>query len=252
MTAGGCGRTGGPCAGTGDPGLDELLDGGFPRGHLSEVVGSGGAMLATVMTRVLMAGTARGEAVALIDPGDRFVPASGAASGLDLSSLLWVRGHGAARSRDASPAISQALAALELVIDSGDFGVAVLDFSYVPVQQLRQLPAATWTHLFRRLAAGNTSALMLGPEPAARSAEGRVLMLRPSSESAGRTGQDGANRRGRSHTQDRQDAGSAPSPGAWEARVVQAHRASDAFVVCQEDRRHVARQGVRNFGRGCC
>lgn len=195
-------------------------------------------MLATVMTSVLRAATARGEVVALIDPGDRFVPASGAAFGLDLSRLLWVRGHGAARSRDASSAIVQALAALELVIDAGDFGVAVLDLSHLSVRQLRQLPAATWTHLFRRLAAGNTSGLVLGPEPTARSSEGRVVMLRPSSESVARAVQGGPDT---AHAGDPQ-----PPDAAWEARVVHAHRPSDAFVVCREDRGNVLREGSRN------
>lgn len=193
-------------------------------------------MSATLRTSVLAAGTARGESVALIDPSDRFVPASGTASGLELSHLLWVRGHGAALSRDASGAIAQALAALQLVIDSGDFGVAVLDLSDVSVRQLRRLPATTWTHLFRRLAAGRTSALLLAPEPLARSSEGRVLMLRPASESAIRTVPDGADAYGRSQAQDSPDALAAPRPSAaWEARVVQAHRPSDAFVVCWED-----------------
>jgi len=194
-------------------------------------------MLATVMTTMLTAATARGEVVALIDPGDRFVPSSGAAFGLDLSRLLWVRGHGAARPRDASPAIVQALAALELVIDAGTFGVAVLDLSYLSVRQLRRLPAATWTYLVRRLAAGNTSGLVLGPEPTARSSEGRVLVLRPSSESVAQAVQGGP---------DTAHAGHPPPPdAAWEARVVQAHRPSDAFVVCRADRGNVLREGSR-------
>jgi hypothetical protein len=195
-------------------------------------------MLATVMTTVLTAATARGEVVALIDPDDRFVPASGAASGLDLSRLLWVRGHGAARSRDASPAIVQALAALELVIDAGDFGVAVLDLSHLSVAQLRRLPAATWTHLFRRLAAGNTAGLVLGPEPTARSSEGRVLMLRRSSESIAGAVQAGPDTA--------QGGDPQPPDAAWEARVVHAHRPSDAFVVCRADRGNVSREGSRN------
>lgn len=205
------GRTGGPCAATGHPGLDELLGGGFPRGHLSELVGPRGPVLTDVMTTVLTAATARAELVALVDAGDQFAPAAAAASGLDLSRLLWVRGQASARSRNPLPAMLQALAALELIVDAGGFGVAMLDFSALSARQLTQLPATTWTRLCRRLATGNTCALLLGPEPRARSAEGQVLVLGPLSGGPG----DG------------------PDEGAgWEARVVQAHRLSDAFVVC--------------------
>ncbi len=184
-------------------------------------------MLASVLATVLAAATGRGEAVALIDPGDRFVPMAGAASGLDLSRLLWVRGPGGAPPRDAARAILQALAALELVIDAGGFGVAMLDLSHLSARQIREVPATVWSRLCRRLEGGKTSGLLLGPEPTARSSEGQVVMLRASS-SVGASTAGG----GRLH-----EAGTRPPLRAvWEARVVQAHRSSDAFVTMQGPR----------------
>ena len=49
--------------------------------------------LASLAWTWLGAATARDEAVALIDTFDRFDPVSGAASGIELSRLLWVRGQ---------------------------------------------------------------------------------------------------------------------------------------------------------------
>ncbi|MDA1093037.1 MAG: hypothetical protein O3A25_07190 [Acidobacteria bacterium] len=230
------GRTGGPCAGTGDPGLDELLEGGFPRGHLSEIVGPRGLGCASVMTTALTAATARGELVALIDPSDQFVPRTAAGLGLDLSRLLWVRGRAMARSHDATEVIHQALDAWEMVIDSGNFGMAVLDCGALSARQLRQVPATVWMRASRRLEAGTTCGLLLGPEPRARSAEGQVLVLN------GVTGTE-------SGASGRPDEPSRTSPGradGWEARVVHNYRLSDAFVVCR-GRRADASRGESRF-----
>src|SRR5712691_7146843 len=78
---------------TGIPDLDERLQGGVPRGHFSEFVGArSSGRLAVVLSAVARA-TAHGEAVALIDPLDMFDPASAAASRVDFTRLLWIRGE---------------------------------------------------------------------------------------------------------------------------------------------------------------
>ena len=127
---------------TGLAALDELLDGGFPRGHLSEIVGAGSSGRTGVLTTVCGAAIARGEFVALVDACDRFDPASAAAAGLDPSSLLWIRGR--ERTRDLAQTVKQALKAMTLVLDAGGFGVVALDLSDVPMTVLRQLPMTTW------------------------------------------------------------------------------------------------------------
>ena len=66
---------------TGLPDLDARLQGGIPRGHVSEFVGPrSSGRLAVVLSAVADA-TRRGEAVAYIDPLDMFDPPSAAASG---------------------------------------------------------------------------------------------------------------------------------------------------------------------------
>ncbi len=174
----------GSLAETGLASLDELLAGGFVRGHLSEIVGSRSSGRTSLLASVLAAATTRGEAVALIDPCDRFDPASGAAAGLDLSSLLWVRERGRERSRDLSQIVKRVLKAVGLVLDAGGFGVVALDLADVPKRGIRQIPMTTWMRISRLLEDSETVGLLLGPEPIARSADGQTVVLRPS-ESAG-------------------------------------------------------------------
>ncbi|MEI9978395.1 MAG: recombinase RecA [Edaphobacter sp.] len=84
-------RTIRPVATTGIRPIDELLEGGFPLGAITEVVGpecSGRSSLALSF----VAQMAQAEKVcAWIDVSDTFDPESAAAAGVDLSRLLWVR-----------------------------------------------------------------------------------------------------------------------------------------------------------------
>src|SRR5436190_3568590 len=84
---------------TGIATLDERLNGGFPRGQMSEVVGGRSSGRLAVMVSTLAGATERGEAVAYIDPLDMFDPPSAAASGLDFSRLLWIRGEATSSAR---------------------------------------------------------------------------------------------------------------------------------------------------------
>ena len=136
---------------TGQASLDELLAGGFARGHLSEIVGPRSSGRTSLLASVLAAATARGEVVALIDTCDRFDPVSGAAAGLDLSSLLWVRERGREQSRDLSKTVKRALTAVGPVLDAGGFGVMALDLADVPERVIRQIPMTTWMRLSRLL-----------------------------------------------------------------------------------------------------
>jgi hypothetical protein len=71
--------------------IDELLQGGFPIGALSEVVGpecSGRTSLALTFVANL---TQAGKVCAWVDVSDTLHPESAAALGVDLSRLLWIR-----------------------------------------------------------------------------------------------------------------------------------------------------------------
>jgi recombination protein RecA len=75
---------------SGIPQLD-LLTGGFPRGCLTEICGAASSGRTSVLLSALARATERGEVCALVDASDAFDPASGAAAGVKMNRLLWVR-----------------------------------------------------------------------------------------------------------------------------------------------------------------
>ena len=179
---------------TGQSALDELLAGGFVRGHLSEIVGPRSSGRMSLLASVLAAATGRGEIVALIDTCDRFDPVSAAAAGVELSNLLWVRGRGQESSRDLEAIVKRALKAMSLVLDAGGFGVVAFDLADLPARTIRQIPMMTWLRLSRLLEDSKTVGVLLGPEPISRSAEGQTVVLRSSSTAGCWSGTHGRNR----------------------------------------------------------
>ena len=149
--------------------LDTMLGGGLRRGHLSEIAGAVSAGCTSLMVQVLAAATARGEAVALVDPADTFDPASASAHGVALPQLLWIRPG----RRD----MTQALKAFSLVLQAGGFGLVVLDVADVAAADLRRLPATTWMRVARMIEGSETTALLVGRERVARSSGGVTIAL---------------------------------------------------------------------------
>lgn len=153
---------------TGVDALDVSLGGGLRRGHLSEITGPASTGRTTLALRALAAATARGEAVALVDPSDAFDPASAAAHRVALPQLLWVRVAG-------DPA--HALKAFSLILQAGGFGLVILDLADVAPAMLRRFPATTWMRLARIVEGSDTVALLVGIERIARSAGGVTVAL---------------------------------------------------------------------------
>ncbi|HUF23041.1 MAG TPA: hypothetical protein VMN81_02855 [Vicinamibacterales bacterium] len=160
---------------------DQCLEGGWPRGHLSELCGSPSAGRTTLLLGALAAATGGGELAALVDAADRFDPAPAAARGVVLERLLWVRGRVSDRRRLAhvrgDRSLTQAIRAFDLVLRAGGFALVVLDLSGVPPRVIKGLPFTTWLRLGRVVEGSRTSALVLVDSPAARSAGGVSLEL---------------------------------------------------------------------------
>jgi recombination protein RecA len=166
---------------TGITALDARLGGGFPRGHLSELVGPRSSGRTSVWLRLLAAATARGELVAVIDALDMFDVSSADAAGIQLDRLLWVRGHvvpnpGLCRDLNRR-AIEQAIRAFTLVLQAGNFGVVVFDVAEAPADAVRSLPFTTWMRLQRLLEGSQTAGVLVGAAPMARSSSGLTLKL---------------------------------------------------------------------------
>ena len=170
--------------------LDARLGGGLPRGQLSELVGPRSSGRTSLLLRMLAAATARGELVALVDVLDRFDVASAQAAGIDLDRLLWIRGHvvmNPGLCRDLNQrALEQAVKALTLVLQAGNFGLVAFDAADAPSDAIRRLPFTTWLRLQRMLEGSQTTCVLVGGERLARSSAGLTLQLgiRPGFDSA--------------------------------------------------------------------
>jgi len=162
-------------------GLDAHLGGGLPRGQLSEVVGARSSGRTSLLLQLAAAATRRGELVAVVDALDALDVESAAAADVDLTRLLWVRGHvvtnpglcGDLNQR----ALEQAIRAFTLVLQAGNFGLVVLDVAEAPLSALRRLRFTTWLRLQRMVEGTQTAALLVGPQPMARSSAGLTLQL---------------------------------------------------------------------------
>jgi hypothetical protein len=169
------------CGPTGVPPLDRCLGGGFPRGQLSEIVGARSSGRASVLLSMIAAATGRGELAALVDVLDMFDVASATAAGVDLDRLLWIRGHAVTNPglcRDTNQrAVEQAIRAFALVLQAGNFGLVAFDAGEAPPDALKRLPFTTWLRLQRMVEGSTTVAVLVGPEPMARSAAGLTMKL---------------------------------------------------------------------------
>ena len=171
--------------------LDASLGGGFPRGQLCELIGPRSSGRTSLFLQILAAATGRGELVALVDALDTFDIASASAAGIDLERLLWVRGHvvpNPGMCRDVNPrAVEQAVKALMLILQAGNFGCVVLDVADAPGEAIRRLPFTTWLRLQRVLEGSQTACILVGTEPMARSSAGlSVRFERQRAEGKGR------------------------------------------------------------------
>ena len=161
--------------------LDDSLSGGFPRGQLSEIIGPRSSGRTSLLLCTIAAATARGELVALVDALDALDVESAAAAGISLDRLLWIRGHIVSNPglcRDLNQrAVDQAIKALTLVLQAGNFGLVVFDVADAPHEAIRRLPFTTWLRLQRMVEGTQTTCVLVGTEPMARSSAGLTLRL---------------------------------------------------------------------------
>ena len=155
---------------TGIAEIDALLQGGIPLGDLCEVVGPASSGKTTLVSSLLAKATQQGAACAYVDVADTFDPLSGAAIGINLERLLWVRAGRAEEHGHASSArlgwarpdwaqLDRALRATDLLLSAGGFRVIVLDMGDVRDDQVRRVPLASWYRY--RLQAEKSQALFL-------------------------------------------------------------------------------------------
>jgi recombination protein RecA len=172
----------------------DAITGGLPRGCLSEICGLASSGKTSVMLAAIAAATWREESCVLIDACDSFDPESGAAAGLDFSKLLWVRCGDSPLCNSVSPVVKdfdfkehsstslransvtqrihtktktperrleQVLKTTDLVLQSGGFGLVVLDLAGIPEKFVRRIPLASWFRFQRAIEHMKTALLVV-------------------------------------------------------------------------------------------
>jgi hypothetical protein len=161
---------------SGIPHLDARLDGGWPLGQVSEIVGPRSSGRTMVLVASLAQATRRGQVVALVDALDRFDPRMAHDAGLMLDHVLWVRGASITaeltRSVRLEDVVRRAVRAFDLILRAGGFGLVALDLGDIPARAVRALPITTWLRLAHVNEGRPTAALVLAETPGARSARG--------------------------------------------------------------------------------
>jgi hypothetical protein len=135
---------------TGNDDLDVLLEGGLPRGGMSEIFGPPSSGRTSIVYALLRSATHRGEAVALIDHSDRFAPRHAESAGVHLSQLLWVR--------PCQP--KETLRCGEILLGTRGFALVIVDLADGFSAALAARSDSVWARLANR-AASTRAALVL-------------------------------------------------------------------------------------------
>ena len=129
----------------------DFITGGLPRGAITEIFGPASSGRMSLMLSSLAYATNHDEVCALVDTNDALDPLSAADAGVDLDQLLWIR---------CAANIEQAFKATDLLLQSGGFGLVVLDIGDVPLQSARRI-ISSWWYRFRRVVENSPTALVV-------------------------------------------------------------------------------------------
>ena len=132
---------------TGLAALDEVLDGGIPRGRVTELAGPRGAGRTGLAAAIAAAALRAGETIGWIDPEDALDPGTSAGTGIALARMLWVRPR----------SVPDALRAAEILLGAGGFGLVVLDLG------AGHASTSTWSRLARSAERTRSTLLTLAP-----------------------------------------------------------------------------------------
>jgi hypothetical protein len=132
----------------------------IPRGTLTEIAGCASSGITSLLYSLLAASTSGQEFCALLDTSNAFDPETAAASGVELSQLLWVRCSGNAE---------RALKAADMLANAGGFGVIAIDFADSSAKTLQRIPLSAWFRLRKAVENTKTALVVASPRIQARS-----------------------------------------------------------------------------------
>ena len=153
---------------TGLPALDAIIE-GFPRGAISEIIGSDSSGRTTLVHSLLAASTAKLEICAYVDTCDSFDPVTAAAAGVTLEQLVWIRCGGNA---------GHAFKAADSLLHAGGFGVIVLDLCQISPRISNRIPISYWYRFRRAVENTPTILALMEKQPMAKSCASLILEMR--------------------------------------------------------------------------
>lgn len=165
----------------------DALTGGLPRGCLTEICGSVSSGRASLLLALLAAATSRQEACALVDVSDSFDPASAALAKVHFENLLWIRCSAAGQQKNASPNgpkkkhfaenVDHALRVTDLLLQSGGFGLIIIDLADVAQRLARRIPLTSWFRFQRAIEHTSTVLVVITQTSCAQTCATMLLQL---------------------------------------------------------------------------
>ena len=132
------------------PAVDRLLDGGVPRGGITEIVGQASSGRTTLGHTLVASATRAGEYVAWVDVPNALDPESAREAGANLERVLWLH------PRDRATAFR----AVDQVLSVGGFRLVVLDLDGSPSRSW--VPASAWLRMARVAVQRDAAIVVLG------------------------------------------------------------------------------------------
>lgn len=173
----------------------DALTGGLPRGCLTEICGGASSGRTSLLLATLAAATQRQEACALVDVSDAFDPVSAASAGVRFERVLWVR-CGATNSprrhrgtekkigREKETPVEQALRVTDLLLQSGGFGLVIIDLGDVPIKIARRIPLTSWFRFQRAVERTPTVLFVVSQAPCTQSCAALLVKMKSTKLSA--------------------------------------------------------------------
>jgi hypothetical protein len=167
----------------------DALTGGMPRGCLTEICGPASSGRTSILLAALAAATQRQETCALVDVSDAFHPHSAMAAGVNFERLLWVR-CGCLQKQSSPPGhrntekiekierpVEQALRVTDLLLQSGGFGLVMIDLGDTPSKMARRIPLASWFRFQRAVEHTATVLFVISQAPCAQTCASLLLKV---------------------------------------------------------------------------
>lgn len=143
--------------------IDQPLQGGLPKGAITEIVCSPNNQGSSTLIRALLQPAAK-QIIALIDGSDSLDVTQ--IQEPTLSRLLWIRCH----------TTDEALKAADLILRDGNLPLVLLDLQRNPEKELRKIPATTWYRFQRLVEETSATCILFAARSLAGSAQTRITL----------------------------------------------------------------------------